>query len=409
MWRGLGGLTERQIDHGAHPVSTTTHPLPVATKRRRPRRDQRLNRWVVIGGLATMLAPLCALILFGAILYRDRAFSGWIMGPAAQLGSDTQAPEGSSASALLPTATPSALISDAVADFATATVGSYPALIEATATQPLVVGPAATATAQPPFAPTAVMASTNAPAPTATTNLDATPIPPSPTALINGTPTAAPPTATSGPTQPVATATSPAGWQLAGLSIVEPFGGGALALQSVLVELINTSGQNQAISAIAAGIRLSDGTTLNYSGDDVYWTLRDAEFVTGLAPDARMPIEMTVANLPDGVTITDIDWQIQSNPTDDIGRTDITYTVESTSERNGQYCVAYNVVIPDPAITSGVFVSLWLVDDAGKVIGVGETYENAEFAPGGRSYRKTICASVLSGTVATHRVAIWGR
>jgi len=385
------------IGFDVSPVSTTTHSLPTPIKRRPSRRSARLNPWIVAGGALAMLAPLCALALFGLIVYRDTLMSNIIAGPAVVLETSTPMPTPQEAGAVLqPTMSPSALIADVVSEApVSATETAVPEGPEAT---PLPPEPVAVATQ---VVPPTVFSQ-----PTATTAPDATALPPTPTPF--GAATAIPPTATL--KAPAIAMTSAEGWQFRGATVIDEVIANEPHL-TVLLEVVNTSGLNQQISNFGATLTFADNSSRVLSSDELYWSTQNAEYATGLTPEGRMPLEISIAGAPPGGAITSIAWTVESTPGGDIGRTDLVTEIIQQSERNGTQCINYRLTIPAPEPTYGVIVNLWVLDSTGAVIGMDEDGGNELFASGGRTYQKVLCVRPMDGeSIGTTPVlAVWGR
>jgi hypothetical protein len=360
-----------------------------------------------------MLAPLCALGLFGLILVRGDSLNQIIAGPAVVLATSTGvgpgtvsapvvvqptplSPTSSEPAASAPTASPSALVSDAVSEpIAESTLP--PSTVIATALAP-------TLTAAPTINvnPEATVVPTLPDQPTATTAVNVTAAPASPTPFGAATGTAPAPTATT-PAGGATPTVGPEGWEFRGINVLEVMIGNSKEL-SLLAEIVNTSAQDQNITGIQATIKLTDGSSREFAGDDVYWPTRDAEFDSGLAPNTRMPIEITINNIGDGVGVAEITWRVVANAGGSIGRKDLVTEMITTSERNGQLCAYYRLTVPPPALTQGVVVSFWAFDEAGKIVGLDHDFGNLA------SGQKTICVPVLSGEVVhTTSLAVWGQ
>lgn len=348
-----------------------------------------------------MLAPLCALALFAVVLLRDASWDDLIAGPAVVLATSTavvqrtdaapavavgQSTPSASATPIppLPTASPSALVSDAVSE-----------------------SPITTAAVATPLPPTATLAApTSSPVvpPTTTAVPNATDVPASPTPFGAATETAPPPTATAtAGTAPTATA-GPEGWAFQGLNVLET----PLNLQpglTLLVELVNTSAQDQAITGIQATIRFTDGSSREFAGEDVYWPTRDAEFENGLAPNGKMPVEITIDGIGAGVGVAEVSWRVQAAAGGAIGRTDLQPELITTSERNGWYCAYYRLTVPPPEITQGVVVGFWVYNESGGIIGF-----NQDFPSTMSGQKPPLCIPVLDGEVVhTTGLAAWGQ
>lgn len=346
-----------------------------------------------------MLAPLCALALFAVVLLRDNSWGNLIAGPAVVLATSTGlAPQtavvpavGQATSSVpatqtaqLPTMSPSALVSDAVSESPTAT--------------------AAVATPIPPAATLAAPTSPPVIPPTTTAVPDATDVPASPTAFGAATETAPPPTATAtAGTAPTATA-GPEGWAFQGLNVLDTPVNGQPSL-TLLVELVNTSAQDQSIASIQATVKFSDGTTREFAGNDVFWPTRDSEFENGLVPNGKMPIEITIDGVGAEVDIAEVTWTVQASAGGAVGRKDLNTEVITTGDRNGSYCAYYRLTVPPPEITQGVVVGFWAYNEAGKIIGF-----DLDFPTTMSGLKLPLCIFVPDGEVVhTTSLAAWGQ
>lgn len=359
-----------------------------------------------------MIAPLCALILIGVALLRDDFLKDLVEGPAVVLATSTAVGPASGAA---PNASPSALISDAVSPPVTpglqAGAEGYPmdtapatqASSAATATNVASTSPAPTAAA-----PTAA-APTQPAQPTVTAVANATAIPATPTPF--GADTATPPTVTPtlavvvGPTE----TPGPDGWWFRSVKVA-PILVNEESHLYLMAELVNTTTQNQAITSISADITFTDGTTVSYSGDDLFWPTRDVDFSVGLPPQGQLPVEIFSFDGPDGASVKSIAWHVKSTPGGAIGRTDFQLTTVWSGMRSGQYCVDYRLLIPGNAPTDAVIVSMWGKNHAGEVVGIEYSFGNAFFEAPGVAIRKPICFTPLTGeTVETQVIAVWGQ
>lgn len=347
-----------------------------------------------------MLAPLCALALFGVVLLRDSSWGNLISGPAVILATSTIVPaqteaapavaqpiatEPASPTVLAPTASPSALVSDAVSAAPTAT--------------------APVPTSAPPAATLAAPTATPLVPPTTTTVPNATEVPASPTPFGAATETAPAPTATATPgTAPTATA-GPEGWAFQGLNAIKTPLNNAQPGLTLLAELVNTSSQDQMITAIQATIKFTDGNTREVGGDDVYWPTRDAEFESGLAPNGKMPIEVTLDGVGEGVEVAEVSWRVQAAAGGAIGRKDLQAQLITTSDRNGWYCAYYKLTIPPPEINQAVVVGFWAYNESGGIIGF-----NTDFPSTMSGQKPPLCIPILDGEVVhTTGLAVWGQ
>lgn len=352
-----------------------------------------------------MLAPLCALLLIGVSLLK-KDWGSLIAGPAVVLATSTVVSPGSAAPQA-PTASPSALVSDVVSEVATVTPQSVvptTAPVQAPTETALVVAPTAGEAEA-----TVIVAATSPAQPTAAAPSNATAVPATPTPVGAATITAPAPTATtSAGVSPTATA-GPPGWLFRGLNIVPTLVGDETQL-SLMVELVNTSDQNQAITSIEANVTFSDSSTRIFGGQDVYWPTQDVDFASGLAPQGTLPVEIMMDGIADGVSVKSIDWRVQATPAGDIGRTDLKAELLTNSEKQGELCAYYQVTIPTPAIDFGYVVGFWVLNDTGAVIGINYRYENAQNGLGGILRPKPLCAPLLSGDeIGTLSLAVWGQ
>ncbi len=347
-----------------------------------------------------MLAPLCALALFAVVLMRDMSWENLIAGPAVVLATSTGVPtqteaapavaqpvatEPATPADVAATASPSALVSDSVLAAPTATVSA-----------PTTAAPAATLAAPTvtPLAP-----------PTTTTVPNATDVPASPTAFGAATETAPAPTATAtSGTAPTATA-GPEGWVFQGLHVLKtPLNNSQPGL-TLLAELVNTSTQDQSISAIRATIKFTDGSSREFAGGDVYWPTRDAEFESGLAPNGKMPIEVTIDGISDGVGINEVSWSVQAAAGGAVGRKDLNVELITTGDRNGLYCAYYKLTVPPPEINQAVVVGFWAYNESGGIIGF-----NTDFPTTLSGLKPPLCILVPDGEVIrTTSLAVWGQ
>lgn len=346
-----------------------------------------------------MLAPLCALVLFTAVLLRDSSWGSLIAGPAVVLATSTGVPAqteaapaaapatesvAASPTTVLPTASPSALVSDSVS------------------AAPTVAAPAATTI--PPAATLAAPTVTPFVPPTTTTVPNATDVPASPTAFGAATETAPAPTATVTPgTAPTATA-GPEGWAFQGLNVMHTAVNGQPVL-TLLAELVNTSTQDQSISGIQATIKFSDGSTREVASEDVFWPTRDSEFESGLTPNGKMLIEITIDGVGEGVDVAEVSWSVQATAGGAVGRKDLTVEVITTGDRNGSYCAYYKLTVPPPAINQSVVVAFWAYNASGKIIGF-----DLDFPTTLSGLKLPLCIFVPDGEVVhTTSLAVWGQ
>ncbi len=354
-----------------------------------------------------MIAPLCALILIGVALLRDGFLKDLVEGPAVVLATSTAVGPASGAA---PDASPSALISDAVSPPVTPVpqtgAEAYPIDAVPTNAPP----PAATATngGSQPEAPTAVVP-TQPVQPTITPAVNATAIPATPTPL--GAATATLPAATPTVDSVIAPTETPRpdGWWFRGIKSVPVLVNDETQI-TLMAEVTNNSMQRQGITALTAVITLSDGSTRKVEGDDLYWPIRDVDFSAGLPSQGRMPIEISIPDVSDGVSVSGVVWDVKSVPDGDIGRTDLQLTKVSVNTSGRTSCLQYQLLVPAPEITSSIVIGAWVKNLAGEVIGVGYDYNNGFKILAGFPLRDSLCVTLLDGEkVETSELAVWGQ